>query len=89
MFGTTREFLDYFGLKKLDDLPPLSEFQDLENINPELGFPEETPQVDLLDEMAAEELSSVALAALTGPDEAEDSQEESNVVSITRSESSV
>jgi segregation and condensation protein B len=22
MFGTTREFLDYFGLKKLDDLPP-------------------------------------------------------------------
>src|SRR5690606_6552468 len=23
MFGTTRTFLDYFGLKKLDDLPPL------------------------------------------------------------------
>lgn len=25
MFGTTREFLDYFGLQKLDDLPPLAE----------------------------------------------------------------
>jgi segregation and condensation protein B len=24
MFGTTKAFLDYFGLKKLDDLPPLA-----------------------------------------------------------------
>ena len=26
--GTTREFLDYFGLKKLEDLPPLAELKD-------------------------------------------------------------
>ena len=30
MFGTTREFLDYFDLKKLDDLPPLAELANLE-----------------------------------------------------------
>lgn len=30
MFGTTREFLDYFDLKKLDDLPPLAELAELE-----------------------------------------------------------
>ncbi len=39
MFGTTKEFLDYFGLKKLDDLPPLSEFKDLENLNVQLDLP--------------------------------------------------
>ncbi len=39
MFGTTKEFLDYFGLKKLDDLPPLSEFKDLDNLNIQLDLP--------------------------------------------------
>jgi len=29
MLGTTREFLDYFGLKRLDDLPPLAEIREL------------------------------------------------------------
>lgn len=28
MFGTTRNFLDYFGLRKLDDLPPLADISD-------------------------------------------------------------
>ena len=29
MLGTTREFLDYFGLKNLDDLPTLAEIRDI------------------------------------------------------------
>jgi len=29
MYGTTREFLDYFGLKSLDQLPPLAEIRAL------------------------------------------------------------
>jgi len=40
MFGTTKEFLDYFGLKKLDDLPPLSELKDFESLNIQLDLPE-------------------------------------------------
>ena len=32
MFGTTRNFLDYFGLKKLDDLPPLADLSDWESL---------------------------------------------------------
>jgi segregation and condensation protein B len=40
MFGTTKEFLDYFGLKKLDDLPPLSELKDFENLNIQLDLPD-------------------------------------------------
>lgn len=38
MYGTTREFLDYFGLKKLDELPPLSELRDFDQVNPELAL---------------------------------------------------
>jgi segregation and condensation protein B len=36
LYGTTREFLDYFNLKSLDELPPLAEIRDLEEINREL-----------------------------------------------------
>ena len=38
MYATTRQFLDYFGLKKLDELPSLSEIRDLDTINAELDF---------------------------------------------------
>ena len=36
LFGTTREFLDSFNLKTLDELPPLSEIQDLDRIGDDL-----------------------------------------------------
>jgi segregation and condensation protein B len=46
MYATTRDFLDYFGLKRLEDLPPLSEIRDLDSINVELdlGLTELPPQ---------------------------------------------
>ena len=40
MFATTRQFLDYFDLKSLQDLPPLSEIRDLDKLNPELALEE-------------------------------------------------
>jgi len=40
MFGTTRGFLDYFGLKKLDDLPPLADLSDWESLRVQLNLPE-------------------------------------------------
>jgi segregation and condensation protein B len=40
MFGTTRHFLDYFGLKKLDDLPPLADLSDWETLRVQLNLPE-------------------------------------------------
>lgn len=36
IYGTTREFLDYFGLKKLDELPPLADLKDLETFTAQL-----------------------------------------------------
>ncbi len=38
LFGTTRQFLDYFNLKSLDELPPLSEIRDIEELDPQLAF---------------------------------------------------
>ena len=40
MFGTTRNFLDYFGLTKLDDLPPLADISDWESLRVQLNLPE-------------------------------------------------
>ncbi|MEZ5459589.1 MAG: SMC-Scp complex subunit ScpB [Steroidobacteraceae bacterium] len=39
LLGTTRDFLDYFGLKSLDDLPPLAELRDMADLNPQLPLP--------------------------------------------------
>ena len=39
LLGTTREFLDYFGLKKLDDLPTLSQLKELEDLRVQLNLP--------------------------------------------------
>jgi segregation and condensation protein B len=39
LLGTTREFLDYFGLKSLDQLPTLAELKDLETIGVQLELP--------------------------------------------------
>ncbi len=41
MYATTKTFLDYFGLKKLDELPTLSEIRDLDVIDAELDFGDE------------------------------------------------
>lgn len=38
MFGTTKEFLDYFSLKRLDDLPTLAEIKDIDAVNEELDL---------------------------------------------------
>ncbi len=44
LFGTTKGFLDYFGLKRLDELPPLSELKDIGELEPQLLLdPEAAP----------------------------------------------
>jgi segregation and condensation protein B len=43
LLATTRAFLDYFGLKRLDELPPLSELKDLGELEPQLPFAPAVP----------------------------------------------
>lgn len=40
MFGTTRELLDYFNLKSLDDMPDLDEIKDLDSWEASLNLPD-------------------------------------------------
>ena len=66
MFGTTKVFLDYFGLKKLDDLPPLADLADWESLRVQLNLPavdedeDELPagEVTALPGLSAEEEST-------------------------------
>ncbi len=44
LFGTTKVFLDYFNLKSLDELPPLSELRELTELEPELPFEGDSPE---------------------------------------------
>ena len=45
MYATTRQFLDYFNLKSLDQLPPLAEIKELDNLSGELAL-ESVPSGD-------------------------------------------
>jgi segregation and condensation protein B len=60
LYGTTREFLDYFNLKTLDELPPLAEIRDLDEINRSLdlndtdkGSDDNVPSTESADEAIA------------------------------------
>jgi segregation and condensation protein B len=54
MFGTTRAFLDYFGLKKLDDLPPLADLADWESLRVQLDLPEVDSSVEAHEDTVTE-----------------------------------
>lgn len=43
MYATTKQFLDYFNLASLEELPALSEIRDLESINRELSLDDVKP----------------------------------------------
>ena len=40
LYGSTKQFLDYFNLKSLNELPSLAELTDLDQMHPELDLPE-------------------------------------------------
>ena len=55
LFGTTKIFLDYFGLKRLDELPPLSELKDIGELEPQLFMDDAPVPAGLPSQEAAEE----------------------------------
>ena len=68
LLATTRTFLDYFGLKRLDELPPLSELRDLGELEPQLPFAAAIPAG------AASDLSAAAPENIPGEDGETDHQ---------------
>ena len=69
MFATTKQFLDYFNLKSLQDLPPLSEIKALVGTETEFDLNEELAQSRILD--LPNEASNEESRALTAAEEAE------------------
>lgn len=75
LFGTTRQFLDYFNLRSLDQLPALSEIRDIEELEPELdlagipGATEPTGDDAVLDADALAEAAGSAVRRTGAADE--------------------
>ena len=55
MYATTRQFLDYFNLKSLDQLPPLAEIKELDNLSGELGLENPQSEGDASEKTSTEE----------------------------------
>ena len=68
MYASTREFLDYFNLQSLDDLPTLAELRDIDKINAELDL--RLPGEGGAELLAANDISAdpMALAAILTAD---------------------
>jgi segregation and condensation protein B len=83
LYGTTKEFLDYFNLKSLDQLPTLAEIKDLDSIHPELALDEnaEKGEAGQTDEDSASDDSEGDDTVAEPQDEAAE-QAESDDVSI-------
>ena len=66
LFGTTKDFLDALGLKSLEDLPPLSEIRDIENLHADLfgGLEAQSAPSELV---AAGEAGDVQVAGSVQP----------------------
>lgn len=76
MFGTTKAFLDYFSLKKLDDLPPLADLSDWESLRVQLNLPEVEDQSDSGADATAEAAANdLPLLFPEGEDEPDDDPE--------------
>jgi segregation and condensation protein B len=82
MFGTTKFFLDYFGLQKLDDLPPLADLSDWESLRVQLNLPEVEDEVG---SAAPESTDLPVLYPEIPAEEAEDSSDDSEVAAAETS----
>lgn len=78
MFGTTKTFLDYFSLKKLDDLPPLADLSDWESLRVQLNLPDVNPDDD------ADEMGEVTEFPVLYPEVTADSEIESDLPDIDK-----
>lgn len=85
MFATTRQFLDYFDLKNLEDLPTLSEIRDLDKINEELELEERAASAMVTDEEAPAAGSQVTI--MEAIDQNEPEIDESTLMSLEQVDS--
>ena len=97
LLGTTREFLDYFNLKKLDDLPTLAQLKELEDLRIQLRLPGAEPAVtdeaalppgeaahaEAAQSLAPDESAGIADAGAEEAAESGDDEDETETISQT------
>jgi len=76
LLGTTREFLDYFGLQSLDELPPLAEVRAMDDVNLQLGLADEAVLVAGEDAAAAAPVPAAHRGAGTNSADGDESLED-------------
>ncbi len=76
LLGTTREFLDYFGLKSLDQLPTLAELKDVETIGVQLELPAGSDEANTTETIAEAESDTPSEAAAESDNAPEESDSE-------------
>ncbi|MDX1490476.1 MAG: SMC-Scp complex subunit ScpB [Pseudohongiellaceae bacterium] len=85
MFATTKQFLDYFNLKNLQELPPLSEIRDLDKLNPELALDDEKSDMRVLELPSEEEESDAEHGPeYSAEDESEILREEEEAMALAK-----
>ena len=67
-YGTTRNFLDYFNMQSLDELPTLAELRDLDKVHEELELALETPANDSEQVPAEDTGDNARIIAVAGGD---------------------
>lgn len=103
MYATTKQFLDYFSLKSLSELPTLAEIRDIDSINAELDLNEpgaepesqsaegevsgENAEIDLAATDSAEEGDAVAVIADDNVEEMMRPEETAELNAVTTADS--
>ncbi|HTT03245.1 MAG TPA: SMC-Scp complex subunit ScpB [Steroidobacteraceae bacterium] len=82
LLGTTQDFLDYFGLRSLDELPPLAELKAMVDTNVQLELQTGEAAVERTDSEILQELTAPqvlrAPATVRSEDDPSDEDEERN-----------
>ena len=58
LYGSTKQFLDYFNLKSLNEMPTLAELTDIDQVHPQLDLPD--PGIDNLQDKEGAQLRVVS-----------------------------
>ena len=80
IYATTRQFLDYFNLKSLDQLPPLAEIRDLNTISRELNIEMPVEEIKPANDESNE--ADVVALPVTPAVEAADTAVETDITNI-------
>jgi segregation and condensation protein B len=87
LLGTTKDFLDYFGLDRLENLPTLAELRDFDDLNVQLELPGQgEDEARVAGELSGTVIDSTATDAATSESEADPDEEAADSVDADEDE---